>query len=149
MISKQKPYRGPAMEGALAAWYARMTGADRTRFVDAARALAARVPRGGRVLELASGPGYLAIEVARRGYRVTGVDVSRSFVAIARANAAGAAVDFVHGDAAHLPFADASFDHVVCMAAFDSFSDPVGVLAEIHRVLVPGASASIFELRRR
>ncbi len=139
-----------AVEGPIAAWYARITGVDRRRFVDAAKGVAARVPRGGRVLELAPGPGYLAIEIAKLGYRVTGVELSRSLIAIACASApaAGVTVDVVHGDAAHLPFADASFDHVVCMAALESIADPVGALAEIHRVLVAGARASIHELRR-
>jgi ubiquinone/menaquinone biosynthesis C-methylase UbiE len=58
------------------------------------------------------------------------------------------AVDFVRGDAAALPFAAASFDHVMCMAAFESITDPLGALAEIHRVLRSGACATIHELGR-
>lgn len=47
-----------------------------------------------------------------------------------------------------MPFPDASFDFAVCMAAFKNFTDPVGALDEIHRVLVPGAQASILDLRK-
>jgi ubiquinone/menaquinone biosynthesis C-methylase UbiE len=47
-----------------------------------------------------------------------------------------------------MPFADASFDFVVCMALFKNFADPVGALNEIHRVLKPGGQASIYDLRK-
>jgi ubiquinone/menaquinone biosynthesis C-methylase UbiE len=150
-MQAQKGYRGFAMEGFVAGWYDRNTRGDQRRFESAARAVAERVPAGGRVLEVAPGPGYLAIRIAKLGrHRVTGLDISRSFVRIAAANAAraGVEVDFRHGDAAHMPFEDASFDHVVCMAAFKNFTDPVGALDEIHRVLAPGGTASIYDLRK-
>src|SRR5262249_60671898 len=69
---------------------------------------------------------------------------------IAAAQAAGAGVDiaFQQGDVAQLPFPDASFDHVVCMAAFKNFSEPIGALNQIHRVLRPGGTASIYDLRK-
>jgi ubiquinone/menaquinone biosynthesis C-methylase UbiE len=115
-----------------------------------ARAVAERVPPGSRVLELAPGPGYLAIEIAKSGRQVAALDISKSFVKIARRNAgkAGVAIDVRHGNAAAMPFADASFDFVVCTAAFKNFSDPVGALNEIHRVLKPGGQASIYDLTR-
>ncbi len=145
-----KAYKGLAMEGIIASWYTRNTGRDRRRFVSAAEAVAARAAPGGRVLEVAPGPGYLAIELAKRGYAVTGLDISRSFVRIAGENAAraGVSIDFRHGNASELPFPGASFDYAVCMAAFKNFADPVGALDELHRVLRPGAQASIFDLRR-
>jgi ubiquinone/menaquinone biosynthesis C-methylase UbiE len=146
-----KPYKGMAMEGCIATWYAKNTSRDRRRFVTAARAVAERLPSGGRVLELAPGPGYLAIEIAKSGpYQVTGLDISRSFVRMARQNAeqAGIAVDFQQGNAAAMPFADASFDYVVCMAAFKNFTNPIGALNEIYRVLKPGGEAAIYDLRR-
>jgi ubiquinone/menaquinone biosynthesis C-methylase UbiE len=150
-ILKQKPYRGMAMEGFIADWYNRNTGRNLNRFETVAREVSAAVPPGSRVLEVAPGPGYLAIQLAKRGrYQVTGLDISRSFVRIARENAAraGAEIDFQHGDAAHMPFPNGSFDHVVCMAAFKNFSDPVGALNEMHRVLKPGGTASIYDLRK-
>lgn len=143
-------YKGLPMEGVIASWYTRNTGRDRTRFEDTARLIATRVRPGARVLEVAPGPGYLAIELARRGYSVTALDISRSFVRIAQDNAvrAGVVVDVRHGNAAHMPFADASFDYVVCMAAFKNFSDPIGSIDEMHRVLTNGGGASIFDLRK-
>jgi ubiquinone/menaquinone biosynthesis C-methylase UbiE len=150
MRSTQKGYKGLAMEGPIASWYAKNTGRDRRRFIKVAQAVAHRVAPGGRVLEVAPGPGFCAIEIARFGrYTVTGLDISESFVRIAQANAreAGVSVDFRRGNASQMPFPDASFDFVVCTAAFKNFSDPIGALNEIHRVLTPAGQASIFDLR--
>ena len=150
MEVQPKAYKGVAMEGLIASWYARNTGRDRRRFERCARAVTSRVAPGAAVLEVAPGPGYLALELAQAGLRVTGLDISRSFVRIASQNAAraGLAVDFRQGDAAHLPLPDRAFDLVVCMAAFKNFSDPLGALNEFHRVLRPGGVACVFDLRR-
>ena len=150
MATPQKAYKGIPMEGVIATWYAKNTSRDRRRFDAVARAVAERVPPGGRVLEVAPGPGYLAIEIAQSGRQVAALDISKSFVRMARENAsrAGVAIDVRHGNAAAMPFADASFDLVVCMAAFKNFSDPAGALDEMHRVLKPGGQASIYDLRK-
>jgi ubiquinone/menaquinone biosynthesis C-methylase UbiE len=145
-----KAYKGLPMEGVIATWYTRNTGRDRARFEDTSRRIAERVPPGARILEVAPGPGYLAVDLALRGYAVSAVDISKSFVRIARQHAidAGVDVDVRHGDAAHVPFADTSFDYVVCMAAFKNFTDPISAINEMHRVLKPGGQASIFDLRK-
>lgn len=149
---KTKPYKGVAMEGLLAAWYARNTASPGN--LDAFRELATRLASdrraGEALLEIAPGPGYLAIELARLGLRpITGLDVSHSFVRIAQGNAkrAGVVVDFRQGDASALPFEDRVFETVVCRAAFKNFSDPVGALCEMHRVLRPGGGALIIDMR--
>jgi ubiquinone/menaquinone biosynthesis C-methylase UbiE len=147
---QKKPYKGLAMEGMIASWYARNTKSD-TRHGLCAETLAASLPAGARVLEVAPGPGYLAIELARRGdFAVTGLDISESFVRIAgeNARAAGVSIDFRQGNASAMPFADASFDFVVCQAAFKNFNDPIGALDEMYRVLAPGGRASIYDLRK-
>ena len=139
------------MEGPIATWYAKNTKGDIRDQRKCARAVADQVAPGGSVLEVAPGPGYLALEIAKLGdYRISGLDISTSFVRIARENAraAGADIDFRQGDAAHMPFPDDAFDFVICRAAFKNFSDPVGALEEIHRVLKPGGKASIYDLRR-
>ncbi|MEO8288145.1 MAG: class I SAM-dependent methyltransferase [Chloroflexota bacterium] len=146
-----KAYKGLPMEGFIARWYAKNTRVDSRGFKTTARAVAAQVPPGGSILEVAPGPGYLAIEMVRLGdYRVSGLDISQSFVRIAGENAreAGVKIDFRQGDAAHMPFPDASFDFVVCTAAFKNFTDPIGAINEIYRVLKPGGKASIFDLRK-
>src|SRR5690349_20886820 len=94
------------MEGFLARWYARITGKKRQEFRKAAEAVAAQVQSGGSVLEVAPGPGYLAIELARLGdYRIVGLDISRTFVRMATENAkeAGVAVTFTQGNASAMP----------------------------------------------
>jgi ubiquinone/menaquinone biosynthesis C-methylase UbiE len=146
-----KGYRGLGMDGAIARWYDKSTRKDMERF----RALAARLrtvcPEGGDVLEVAPGPGFLAIEMAKGGaYRVTGLDVSRTMVELAQRNAAEAGVeaDFRHGNASAMPFADDSFDLLVCSAAFKNFSEPHQALVEMHRVLRPGGTALVVDLRK-
>lgn len=138
------------MEGRLAVWYDREASRNRG-FEALAEELAAALPPEGAVLEVAPGPGYLAIELARRGAgRVAGIDISHTFVRIARENAqrAGVQVEFQHGDAARLPYPDGSFDLVVCTAAFKNFTDPAGALDEMHRVLRPGGRARILDMHR-
>src|SRR5262249_56910076 len=124
-MAMAKAYKGIGMEGAIATWYTKNTGRDLGRFTKMARRVAERARPGSHVLEVAPGPGYLAIELARRGYSVTALDISKSFVQMASENAAraGVAIDVRHGNAAKMPFADASFDFVVCMAAFKNFMD--------------------------
>ncbi len=82
-----KAQKGVGMEGLLAIWYARQTAKDIDRFKDTARRLVPHIKRGDRVLEIAPGPGYLAIELAKlSGCRMVGVDISRTFVRIANEN---------------------------------------------------------------
>jgi ubiquinone/menaquinone biosynthesis C-methylase UbiE len=145
-----KGYKGLGMEGFLARWYAKNTGKNRQNYREAAETVAGRLPGSGSVLEVAPGPGYLAIELAQLGsYRIVGLDVSHTFVEIARRNAqeAGVAVTFEQGNASAMPFEPDSFDFVVCTAAFKNFSEPVRAIEEMHRVLRPGGTALIGDLR--
>lgn len=146
----RKAYRGVGMEGFIARWYARNTGKNRERFRATAQLLASQLPGTADVLEIAPGPGYLAVELARLGpYRVVGLDISYTFVEIARRNAREAGVDitFHQGNASDMPFEAGSFDRTVCCAAFKNFSEPVRALEEMHRVLRPGGKALIVDLR--
>src|SRR5579871_6143263 len=117
----QKGYKGIAMEGPIATWYAQNTRSRIEEQRQLAYRIAERVPPGGSVLEVAPGPGYLSIELAKLGKcQVTGLDISETFVKIERQNAAasGVKVDFNHGDATSMPFDDNRFDFAVCVAAF-------------------------------
>src|SRR6266516_4991104 len=144
-------HRGVPMEGMLASWYAKNTAKLAADFKACGRRIAEQLAPGARVLEVAPGPGYMAVELAKLGsYRITGLDISRSFVRIATENArrAGAAIDFRQGDVANMPLPAESFDFVVCQAAFKNFPDPVAAIDEIHRVLRSGGHASILDLRK-
>jgi ubiquinone/menaquinone biosynthesis C-methylase UbiE len=148
--TRRKAFKSLPMEGVIATWYARNTQSQAAEFHVEARRIAARLSPGARVLEVAPGPGYLAIALARIGVRpICGLDISHSFVRIATDNAvrAGVLVDFQHGDAAAMPFADNTFDFIVCRAAFKNFSDPLGALVEMHNVLRPGGEALIIDMR--
>jgi len=145
-----KAYIGMGMEGSIARWYERNTAKDMAEFRRLADRIAGLVPAGGQVLEVAPGPGFLAVELAKRGLAVTGLDISKTFVELARKNAevVGADARFEQGNVAQMPFADRSFDFLVCRAAFKNFADPVGALKEMQRVLKPGGRGLIIDLRR-
>jgi len=144
----KKPYKGLGMEGAVARWYAALTKKSLVEFETLARRVAGEISPGSSVLEVAPGPGYIAIELAKLGdYRVTGLDISATFVEIARSNAASANVQaqFQRGDASRMPFDGERFDYIVCRAAFKNFSAPVAALQEMCRVLKPGGRALIIQ----
>jgi SAM-dependent methyltransferase len=116
--------------------------------------VAAVAPAGVRVLEVGCGPGHLSIRLARRhGFEVTGLDLDPAMIARARANADRPGTgdqrrpEFLVGDVATLAFPDRSFDLVVSTLSMHHWADPAAGLAEIGRVLRPGARALIWDLR--
>lgn len=150
MYSK-KPYKGIGMEGKIAAWYAKNTIKDIAEF----RSLADRLSNGtlahSRILEVAPGPGYLSIELAKSGqFEIVGLDISKSFVEIAKENARRESVnvEFQQGNASAMPFTDNSFDLIVCRAAFKNFSEPIEALNEMCRTLKASGRAIILDLRK-
>jgi ubiquinone/menaquinone biosynthesis C-methylase UbiE len=146
-------FKGPEMEGVVARWYAKVRSSEPqiAEYRRLALQLTDSLSVGAKVLEVAPGPGYLAIEMARLGrVHVTGLDISRTFVQIAseKARQAGVSVDFHQGDSAAMPFAAESFDLIVCQAAFKNFSYPESALSEMHRVLRGGGTAVIQDMNR-
>jgi ubiquinone/menaquinone biosynthesis C-methylase UbiE len=147
----QKGYKGLPMEGIIARWYARIrrSGSQIEAWRKQAAQLTSDLPDGASVLEVAPGPGYFAIELARLNrFQVTGLDISHTFVGIARENArqAGVSVDFQQGDASTMPFAEGFFDRIICQAAFKNFSRPGQALDEMYRVLRDGGTAVIQDM---
>jgi ubiquinone/menaquinone biosynthesis C-methylase UbiE len=139
------------MDGWVARWYARTRRNDMDDFRREAKAAAEHLRSGCEVLEVAAGPGFFAIELAKLGnFHITGLDISRTLVEIATKNArnAGAEVDFRWGNAAAMPFPDDSFDFLYCSAAFKNFSEPVKALDEMHRVLRALGEALVTDLRK-
>jgi ubiquinone/menaquinone biosynthesis C-methylase UbiE len=149
--AEKKGFKGKGMEGWTARWYARTRLNEMEDFRQRAKNVAERLRSGSDVLEVAPGPGYFAIELAKLGdFRITGLDISKTFVEIATENArrAGAKIDFRLGNASEMPFADESFDFVYCSAAFKNFTEPVKALDEMQRVLRAGGEAVIEDLRK-
>jgi arsenite methyltransferase len=106
---------------------------------------------GEHVLDIGSGPGFLACEIAavvgERG-SVHGVDPSESMLAIAahRERAPGSApVEFRPGDAVKLPYPDASFDAAVSTQVYEYVADMPAALAEVRRVLRPGGRLLVLD----
>lgn len=125
----------------------------RSLFGPIAADIATTTTPGIRILEVGSGPGHLAIRLAgEHGLDVTGVDLDSAMVERSRANAArssgGGRPEFVVGDAAALPFPEASFDLVVSTLSMHHWSKPAAGLAEIRRVLRPGGRALLWDLRQ-
>jgi ubiquinone/menaquinone biosynthesis C-methylase UbiE len=115
---------------------------------------AAQMAPHGEAVDLGCGPGHLVVELARQAaeLHVTGVDLSAEMLAQAGENAqrAGAAgqVSFRPGAAQQIPFPAGSLDLVVSTLSLHHWSDPVTVLDEVARVLRPGGSFFILDLRR-
>ena len=106
---------------------------------------------GGMILDIGTGPGYLPIEIAKKSSKIqiTGVDLCRKLIDIARVNASKAGLadrlKFQSGNAGGLTFADSSFDMVISTGMLHSLKDPVRVMQEIYRVLKPGREAWVFD----
>jgi ubiquinone/menaquinone biosynthesis C-methylase UbiE len=150
MAAAAKAYKGMGMEGSIARWYDKTTRKDMPAIRELAAQIAAKMPAGGKVLEIAPGPGFLSIELAKRGLEVRALDISRTMVEIAQKNAAseGVQVSFGLGNAAELLLEGASVDFVVCRAAFKNFTEPVKAMREMLRVLRPGGTALLIDMRR-
>jgi demethylmenaquinone methyltransferase / 2-methoxy-6-polyprenyl-1,4-benzoquinol methylase len=103
------------------------------------------VAPGDTVLDVATGTGTVAIELVRRkGCRVVGLDQSVEMLAVARERVPPE-VELVHGDADHLPFADASFDALTFTYLLRYVDDPAATLAELARVVRPGGTVAGLE----
>jgi arsenite methyltransferase len=111
-----------------------------------------RASAGESILDLGSGPGFLACELAEEvgeTGRIVGVDISSdmNLIASTRIAAAGLAdrVDILEGDATALAFADATFDAAVSMQVIEYLAEPDAVLRELVRVLRPGGRLVIID----
>ena len=118
-----------------------------------ARRVAELVPPGGRHVDVGSGPGTLLARVAalRPDVTVTGVDVSQRMVELATARLAAVAgaerARVLVGDAAALPLPDACADVVTAVVTMHHWQDLDAGVAEAMRVLAPGGTVLVVELR--
>jgi demethylmenaquinone methyltransferase/2-methoxy-6-polyprenyl-1,4-benzoquinol methylase len=104
---------------------------------------------GSWALDVATGTGLVAQQLARRNLRVVGLDQSpamlRRGVAAARAAGLGERIRFVLGQAQALPFADESFDALTFTYLLRYVDDPAGTVRELARVLRPGGVMASLE----
>src|SRR5512140_1585903 len=104
---------------------------------------AASVKTGFHVLDVATGTGdaaSVAADLVGSTGRVVAVDISVPMLREASAKAAGRQIEFVEADAQHLPFADGTFDAVVCLFGLMFLSDQVAALKAWRRMLRPNGA---------
>jgi ubiquinone/menaquinone biosynthesis C-methylase UbiE len=114
------------------------------------------VPPEGQVLDIGTGPGFVAIHIARllqgSGCRVVGLDLSEAMLRVAAENAAreglNSALSWREGDAEAMPFDDGSFDFVVSSGSLHHWEDPVRVFDEIARVLRDDGACIVRDSKR-
>lgn len=115
--------------------YASLTGALTTQVVEPLLD-AARVTGGERILDVATGPGYVAAAALERGAEPVGIDIAEGMVAVARRENPG--IEFEIGDAEDLAFEPESFDAVAANFVLNHLPQPERAAAEFARVLRPG-----------
>lgn len=149
MMKNMRKNKDVGIYGLAAKWYDKNSRKSRlTEMQRYANEVASHVSKDANILEVAPGPGYLSIELAKKGFNVTGVEISPDFVEIEKNNAkeATVSVNFKEGNASNLPCEDDFFDFVVCSAAFKNFKEPVKALREMHRVLKQGGTSLIIDM---
>lgn len=119
--------------------YDRLFGGVTTRVVEPLLDAVGAGPET-RLLDVATGPGYVAERAVARGADAVGLDLSEAMLESARTRVPGA--EFVHGDATALPFDEASFDAVTAAFVLLHLGRPERAAAETARVLRPGGAAA-------
>jgi ubiquinone/menaquinone biosynthesis C-methylase UbiE len=113
------------------------------------RILALVAPQGHTLdaLDVGCGTGFLSLELAARGHRVTGVDLAPAMLDLARRKAAaqGLAARFQEADAENLPFTPASFDLVISRHVLWTLPHPEAAIDDWMRVLRPGGRLAIVD----
>jgi ubiquinone/menaquinone biosynthesis C-methylase UbiE len=105
--------------------------------------------RDARALEVATGPGYVAMALAAACREMVGLDLTPAPIAIAERNRRERGLENVRfqvGDAENLPFSNGEFDIVVCRFAFHHFEDPGAILSEMCRVCRPSGTVVVEDL---
>ena len=147
-------------EGADARRFSELMGSNRFRQEEyrrlAREAVAMGIPPRGKVLDMGTGPGFVAIELARlldgTGCQVVGMDLSDAMLALAAENGAKAGLDGILswrvGDAKAMPFDDDEFDFVISNDSLHHWDDPLPVFDEIARVVKADGQCIVHDSKR-
>jgi ubiquinone/menaquinone biosynthesis C-methylase UbiE len=102
---------------------------------------------GIQALDIGCGTGFLSLELAGRGHRVTGIDFAPEMLVLAKEKAAQAkaAIRFEHADAEDLPFPAGSFDLAITRHVLWTLPHPEAALGEWMRVLKPGGRLAVID----
>ncbi|BAK98685.1 putative methyltransferase [Oscillibacter valericigenes Sjm18-20] len=108
--------------------------------------------KGGNVLEVGPGPGYVGLELAKKLCltSLTGCEISPAMLRFSEKNAAeyGISAHYVLGNCMNMPFRDKNFDAVISNGSLHEWENPILAFNEIYRVLRTGGRYCITDLRR-
>jgi ubiquinone/menaquinone biosynthesis C-methylase UbiE len=145
-----RKFKDLGITGGFTRWYDKNTRENRLgEMREYAKEAKRHLTDNANVLEVAPGPGYFSIELAKMGnYNITGMDISADFIEICKANAEreNVNINFLQGNVSSMVFEDNTFDFIFCSAAFKNFKDPVTALCEMYRVLKNSGIALIVDM---
>lgn len=142
-MTQASPLASPLAWNLVAPGYTELSLPLFEAFAEDALALAALQPQDS-IVDVAAGPGTLALKAAQRGHRVEALDFSREMLDILAQRAQGMArLHAREGDGQALPYADGQFDAAFSLFGLMFFPDRARGFAELHRVLKPGGLALV------
>jgi len=141
------PFEHPEVAAAYDGWYATPLGQVSDQLEKDLIYRYAHPQPGERALDVGTGTGHLACDLAARGLIVTGLDRSEAMLRAARAK--DCRVTWKLGEAENLPFPSGAFDLVLSVTAIEFVRDPARVLAEMARVTAPGGRMVVGALNAR
>lgn len=103
---------------------------------------------GHTVLDVGCGGGLMSNDLARRNFKVTGIDISLESLKVARAHDGTHSVNYLEGDVYNMPFSDDSFDLVLTMDFLENIKDPKAAITECARVLKKGGLFFFYTFNR-
>jgi demethylmenaquinone methyltransferase/2-methoxy-6-polyprenyl-1,4-benzoquinol methylase len=101
------------------------------------------IKKDDAVLDVGTGTGVLIPLLTGYTENITAIDSAEKMIEVARRKFAGTKVNFIPGDALEYPFADASFDHIICYSVFPHFDDKPLAIARLATKLKPGGFLSV------
>ena len=133
---RQNPFEDSEVAGTYDGWFDTPMGNVVDRLEKALIYHLAQPQEGELALDVGTGTGHFACDLANRGLRVIGYDSSQAMLEVARRK--NDRVAWQRGDAERLPFANSTLDLVLCVTTLEFVRDPNAALAEMFRVVAPG-----------